>query len=138
MPNWCDNRLIIRGSAENVKALVSLLDGETLFDFERLLPLPAPRFGHDSQKEAIEAWGVKWNASRVTRRGYGATGRVRYRFHTPYGPPDKLLSEIARRFPEVEMDLSYDVELMPGGKAEWRQGHLTATKGEAELWEQQP
>jgi hypothetical protein len=134
MPNSCDNRLAIRGNAQRVMALVKLLDGETPFDFERVLPLPPPSPERSSNKEAIEAWGTKWTAWLVTRQGYGATGRVRYCFRTAYGPPSGVLNEIARRFPEIEMDLSYEVELLAGGAAQWRNGHLTKTEGEAKHW----
>ncbi len=63
------------------------------------------------------ALGVKWNACDVTRRGYGRTGRVRYRFMTPYGPPSAFLDFVAARYPEVAMSLSYDVESLGCGMA---------------------
>jgi len=59
---------------------------------------------------------------------------MRCRFDTPYGPPDRVLSELARRFPGVEMDLTYDLEMTPGGAARWRGGQLVEREGEAELW----
>lgn len=67
---------------------------------------------------------MKWNAVSVTRRGYGRTGRVRYRFFTAYGPPTEFLNALARRFPRVEMDLTFEVELLGDGRAAWRGAQL--------------
>ncbi len=123
--------------------LVSLVEGDEPFDFEQLLPMPEGiRDGADYDAPGIpdalpgwyqwarEHWGVKWNAAYVTRRGYGRTGRVRYRFLTAYGPPTEFLDELALRFPDVEMDLVYDVELLGGGAAYWRDGRLTGYEGD--------
>ncbi len=138
MPNWCDNRLAIAGPPDVVMELVRLVDGdEQQLDFERLLPMPQDLLdGADDDAPASiadgfpgwylwrqEHWGVKWNASDVTRRGYGRTGRVRYRFFTPYGPPAEFLDDLAALMPEVSMQLSFEVELLGDGRAAWRDGH---------------
>ena len=115
MPNWCDNRLAVRGRPKEVMGLVQLLEGEDPLDFERLLPMPKEiREGRDYHAPGVpdvfpgwyqwsrEHWGVKWNAVEVSRRGFGKTGRVRYRFLTAYSPPTEFIDELARRFPAVE------------------------------------
>ena len=136
MPNACDNRLAIAGPPAVVMALVRALESEdAALDFERLLPTPRDLLdGGDYDASGIadglpgwyqwrrEHWGVKSNASGVTRRGYGRTGRVRYRFNTPYGPPIEFLDAVAGMAPEIEMDLRFDVELLGGGIARWRSG----------------
>jgi hypothetical protein len=134
MPNWCDNRLAIRGARNVVIELVELLEGDTPFDFERVLPMPKTIQDGGAYDGGMldmfpgwyqwsrQNWGVKWNATSVTRRGYGRTGRVRYRFFTAYGPPTELLDELARRFATVELDLSFDVEMLGCGSASWRDG----------------
>lgn len=40
MPNWCDNRLAIRGEASDVMEIVKLLETDAPLDFEALLPMP--------------------------------------------------------------------------------------------------
>ena len=40
MPNWCDNRLAIRGAPATVMELVNLLEIDELLSFEALLPMP--------------------------------------------------------------------------------------------------
>lgn len=136
MPNWCDNRLAIAGPPAVVRLLVEELEGpEQPLDFEQLLPTPGELVDGAGNRAAgmpaelpgwyqwrLEHWGVKWNACDVARRGYGRTGRVRYRFFTPYGPPMEFLDHVARRYPEVGMDLVFAVELLGGGRASWRAG----------------
>jgi hypothetical protein len=142
IPNWCINRLAIRGEPQTVMRLVELLEGETPFDFNRVVPMPSGIKGGQPYDAGLpdtfpgwyqwsrENWGVKWNAVEVTRRGFGRTGRVRYRFLTAYGPPTELLDVIATALPGIEMDLEYTVELMMDGWAHvpWRKGHRVRHK----------
>jgi hypothetical protein len=67
-------------------------------------------------------WGVKWNAWSGARRGYGRTGRVRYRFLTAYGPPSEFLDRVAAGWPQVTMRLEFSVELLGDGDGLWRDG----------------
>jgi hypothetical protein len=137
MPNWCDNRLAVRGAPVVVRELVEYVEGDGPFDFERLLPMPRHiRDGgmYDGglsvdtfpgwYQWSRERWGTKWNAWDASRRGYGRMGRVRYRFFTAYGPPIPVLDELARRFPSIEVDLAFEVELWGTGHAAWREGEL--------------
>jgi hypothetical protein len=137
MPNWCDNRLAIRGRPAEVMDLVALLEGDQPLDFERLIPMPQDiRDGADYEAHqgrngfpgwyqwSCEHWGVKWNAVNSTRRGIGRTGRVRYRFFTAYDPPMEFIDALARRFPAVEIDLTFDIEMWGSGRAQWREGQL--------------
>jgi hypothetical protein len=55
---------------------------------------------------------------------------VRYRFFTAYNPPFPVLDELARRFPDVEIDLTFDVELYGDGRAQWRGGELVQYEDE--------
>jgi len=95
VPNWCVNRLAIAGPPAAVKLLVEVLASpDAALDFAARRPTP-PELLADQPVQAEgfpdwyrwrrTHWGVKWNTSDVTRRGYGRTGRVRYRFMTPYG-----------------------------------------------------
>jgi hypothetical protein len=118
VPNDCVNRVAVRGPAADVINLVTLLEGASPFDFERVVPAP----GGASDSWARRNWGVKWNAWRVTRQGYGRTGRVRYRFFTAYAPPIELLDQLSRRFPSLQIELDYDIELLGGGRIAWARG----------------
>jgi hypothetical protein len=134
VPNHCENGLAISGPPEIVMELVRAVDGpEEPFDFETLLPVPPEIAGPAGQEQgepglpvwyewARTHWGVKWNAWGGRRRGYGRTGRVRYRFFTAYGPPDAFLDHVAARWPEVTMELEFWVELLGEGTGLWRDG----------------
>jgi hypothetical protein len=86
MRNWCDNRLPIRGDRSTVIPRVELLDGNTPFDFNRVISMPdnvrdgkpydagLPDTFPGWYQWCRENWGVKRNAMSVTRRGYGCTG----------------------------------------------------------------
>ena len=137
MPNWCDNRLAVSGPPVSVMEAVRLVEGpERKLDFERLLPTPrdllddagqltsdAPMRFPDWYSWRLEHWGVKWNASDVVRQGYGRTGKVRYRFFTPYGPPTEFLDHLSALYPRLTMRLTFEVEYLGDGRAEWRKGH---------------
>ncbi len=112
MPNWCDNRVAIQGPPKLVMEVVERLESdERWFDFEGYLPTPPELLDPDQPREEHtlpdwyewrrEHWGVKWNARGSTRRGYGRTGRVRYRFLTAWGPPDTFLDHLAACHPEL-------------------------------------
>lgn len=134
MPNICDNRLAIAGPPEVVMDLVQSLQGkEQPLDFECLVPMPDVLLGPQGEirgpsgfprwyEWARTNWGVKWNAWGGVRRGYGRTGRVRYRFLTAYGPPSEFLDGVAARWPQVTMRLEFSVELLGDGNGLWRDG----------------
>lgn len=134
MPNVCDNRLAISGPPEIVMELVRSVEGpEEALDFESLIPVPDEIDGPAGQalgesglpvwyEWARIHWGVKWNAWGGRRRGYGRTGRVRYRFFTAYGPPDAFLDQVAASWPQVTMELEFWVEFLGEGTGLWRDG----------------
>jgi hypothetical protein len=136
MPNICDNRLAVEGPRRVVEELARSVEGdEQPLDFGRVVPMP-DRLGCFADTGAgsesgvhdwrLANWGVKWNAWGATRQGYGRTGRVRYRFFTPYGPPIPVLDQIAERWPPVMLTLTYGVELMGEGRLVWREGTRVA------------
>jgi hypothetical protein len=115
--------------------LVEQLAGDQALDFEKLLPTPAHLLEERTAglrglpgwyEWRREHWGVKWNAEGVRRRGYGRTGRVRYRFHTPYCAPIEFLDHVASLWPDVTMELTFDVEQMGGGAVSWSAGEVDA------------
>jgi len=133
MPNWSDNRLAIAGNPRAVMLLVEELAGpDSPLDFEQLLPTPPALLVRDDQppREVLpdwyfwrrEHWGVKWNASDVVRQGYGRTGRVRYRFLTPNGPPAAFFDVVAARYPELDIALDFEVEGAERGFVAWAGG----------------
>jgi hypothetical protein len=84
MPNHCDHRLVIVGPVAAITDLITLMQGETCFDFNKLIPMPqelkgttAPtQRGQEAEAARLKAkyghsdwygwncanWGTKWNA----------------------------------------------------------------------------
>ncbi len=133
MPNWCDNRVAIQGPPKLVMEVVERLESdERWFDFEGYLPTSPELLDPDRPREEHtlpdwyewrrEHWGVKWNARGSTRRGYGRTGRVRYRFLTAWGPPDTFLDHLAACHPELTIQLSFEAEPNEAGEGCWKNG----------------
>ena len=53
MPNWCENDLAVRGPSDAVKGFLTLAEGESPFDFSKLIPYPE----HFRRLDAIaDAW----------------------------------------------------------------------------------
>jgi hypothetical protein len=112
--------------------MVGRLEGDGPLDFEQLLPTPKDLLDGDDDRETDlfpgwyawrrEHWGVKWNASSVRRRGYGRSGRVRYRFVTPYGPPLEFLDHVGALYPMVQLRLEFEVEMLGRGGGAWHGG----------------
>ena len=86
MPNWCCNRLVIKGDQEVVLALVVRVKEHTdALDFGKIIPMPAAlrntsspnkqsqasalqkEFGHsDWYSWSVAFWGTTWNAGSST------------------------------------------------------------------------
>lgn len=66
MPNWCDNRLYVEGSREDIAALIQAVNEGCMLDFM----CPEPEHEKDVEGEApnwyswrIRHWGTKWEVS---------------------------------------------------------------------------
>jgi hypothetical protein len=94
MPNWCENDLTVRGPSHVIEAFLSLITGESIFDFGNVIPYPetfrrlddhanewdkakaanpntelGPRpidgFSSGGREWCVENWGTKWPAAAV-------------------------------------------------------------------------
>jgi hypothetical protein len=138
VPNRCDNRLAISDPPASVMELVRVVQSEdSALDFDTVVRMPAqPRGGAGKRPGRLgrrEHWGVKCNTCDVTRRGYGRTGRVRYRFSTPSGPPSAFPDAPAARLPELDTLLTFEVEYLGDGAGLWCDGRRAFLLDEARL-----
>ena len=111
MPNWCENDLKVRGPVGDVEAFLTLMKGESLFDFGKVLPYPehfrrldeiadawdqehkedldkelGPRpadgFNSGGYEWCIANWGTKWPAAAVRiEAGKETAGRLEVVIH---------------------------------------------------------
>jgi hypothetical protein len=123
MPNWCLNKLTVRGSELAVDAFRKLAvghspwprqreaeDKENPLNFHNLVPIPSEVLATgyvDGANWERENWGCTYGASEtlIVEEWHGL---VIYVFQTPWLPPIKLLETIARHFPELTFMLDYD------------------------------
>lgn len=66
MPNWCENDLTIRGPTTDVNEFMKLAEGESPFDFEKLIPYPEEFRRLD---EIAEAWDSERRSNPDAERG---------------------------------------------------------------------
>lgn len=131
MPNWCENRVHISGSAEDVKAFMTLVrggsDDENAFSFQAILPCPAElhqynapqidteignqfieKYGYpDWYQWQVSNWGTKWEASGSYIDYYDEESASWY-FSTAWCPPEGIYHELASRFPNLSISWFYD------------------------------
>ena len=68
---------------------------------------------------ANEHWGSKWNADEVGVYGNTAS------FQTPWGPPEAIIVELSRLFPDIKIECSFDIEGAGYFFEEYQDGEIT-------------
>lgn len=116
MPNWCENLLEVR-SPYNRDYLDKFIDDNKSNDeivnelgrkdtpvlsFERNVPLDP--FA-DPYYEAIEKWGVKWDASMTSMEDNYHT--LEYHFFTAWSIPDNWFEKIVALYPNLSFTLRW-------------------------------
>lgn len=106
MPNWCFNRLCIRGEATLIEqALLLMVNAKGKIDFSVAVPPPE---GADMDW-CCKHWGMKWGASESVMLE-NVPGRVSYSFNTPWCPPGPWIKVIADKFPSLVFRIAYHCE----------------------------
>ena len=125
MPNWCANKLTIRGPEADVTAFKQRAVGHSpwskpeelanvepsALNFHSLVPVPDEvlaaayeKAGYDWEKEH---WGCKWGATEAAILDEWE-GLVMYEFNTAWSPPLELLEALAAKFPNLVFVLEYE------------------------------
>jgi len=129
MPNWCSNRVYISGSAEDVVAFKTLVNGdkgEDTFSFQAILPCPqelldvteeAPSdykdqlfldYGYANWYDwRVANWGTKWDTSD-SYLDYADEESASWYFSTAWSPPEGIYNELSRRFPDLSISWFFD------------------------------
>lgn len=146
MPNWCENKLVITGKSKNIRRFFDRAFG---YDEENIphggnflrhmLPNPhldandCPLTNDNSWYEWEQSnYGCKWGASDTAfdlRTGTGASLTIL--FNSPWGPPEKGITILSRRFPSLHFALTYSEPGMAfkgessfqGGKVLYKECH---------------
>lgn len=131
MPNYVENAIIITGNKKALNEIFEKYFSDypistdepdklskRLFDFNLVIPIPeelnktespnsvnaeemTEKYGYpDWYKWRIANWGVKWNSEP-----YGDIdlndNELLFGFETPWGTPDKVLSELSKKYPDI-------------------------------------
>lgn len=136
MPNWCENRVEVFGSKEEIKRFVDFVagtddNGEPIcFSFQAIKPMPeilkdTPAHlnkdsWEDSNHKAFEEtgsphwyawccseWGTKWDCCEP-RIDNMDEDMVQYYFSTAWSPPHGIYDKLVEEFPEVNISWFYD------------------------------
>ncbi len=120
MPNWCTNKLEIRGDSDSDALIrVELAGDNGIVDFSKVIPVhpDLQRQGlTDVQKAAnkrkygyndwydfcCKEWGTKWNASEMS---VGSDGSIS--FQTAWSPPIPVIKVLSRKYPRTSFRIKY-------------------------------
>jgi hypothetical protein len=109
MTNWCQNRLTVTGSREDIAAFsrdcLSLRGRFYELDFEEILPVPPTLHGPSRGEWVMDKWGcdpdrVDYHESRLGQMRYSAA------FASPWCAPEGIVREIACRHPRLTINFT--------------------------------
>jgi hypothetical protein len=102
MPNNVRNILKFSGSQEDIDTFVNFIKSDkSLFDFEKLLPMPDTVWLHDW---CVTNWGTKWNAYDVEFKDNA------FIFNTAWDIPIPIYEKIAEQFSNLCLEIYYASE----------------------------
>ena len=131
MPNDCSNELVIKGTKQTLdkiceKHIKSERYGSSL-DFDTILPYPQEckeadrKAGEEAKMESVfsdigyrwrvDNWGTKWSSYNGDHRFFSDT-ELYLTFDTAWSPPEPVVIELAKMYPDAEFILDYREEGM--------------------------
>lgn len=130
MPNWCENKIVVNGSDKAIEEFLDWLDnGKNLLS--KIAPTPkelserqSPFNGTKEESAALVAkygfdnwydwnianWGTKWDADTFQiEEGYSGDSlfEASLAFDTAWGPPDRAIALLAKKFSNLDFYLAY-------------------------------
>jgi hypothetical protein len=119
MPNWCDNELYVEGDPKSLKAFLDENESDTcVLSFNQSVPVPKEVL--EQEKKNLEHkifspvvdwrmrnWGTKWDIGGEPRIDAFDDNAV-LRFDTANSPPIPWLKTIAKKYPKLYFDLSWE------------------------------
>ena len=104
MPNICDNCVkFYSDNIETKREIKKLLNGKTIFDFNKVIPMPE----NSSVNQFVDNWGTKWNAFDIEMVFDGEDDEdeeVCYDFNTAWWGCVPVIDKLAEMFPDVEIE----------------------------------
>ena len=101
MPNWCSNRLIIKGMS--FKKFKELYYENEQFSFEKVIPI-----GEWEYEKACEKWGTKWDCNDTDDYCNDDDDELlEISFSTAWSPPELVIEKLRENHPEADVKLLY-------------------------------
>src|ERR1035437_794754 len=133
MPNWCENKLLVRGLPEELQCFAAENKGvvesdaepgenvECPLSFAKIAPIPEGYYEDGRWHEwCCQHWGTKWDLDEETRVKSNL-GELAFRFETrwfvydflsAWSPPVPWLAAVATKHPKLTFALKYKDEAM--------------------------
>jgi hypothetical protein len=123
MPNYCENKLTIKGDPTEVERFIAEIAGEErVLDFAKSVPMPPhiyqgalgeeerAKYGENNWYDwSVENWGTKWGAVGVSDwAAPEGSGIAEITFDTAWAPPVPWLVSTSKVYPELEFNLRYE------------------------------
>jgi len=103
MPNWCENKLVVRGDKKDMSRFNKTLDKENLL--KSFVPIPKDK-DDDWYHWCTENWGTKWEVE--IHNSMIEDDYVELSFDSAWGPPIAWLRIVAKKYPKLKFALKYD------------------------------
>ena len=103
MPNWCENKLIVRGEKKDMSRFIKTMDVENLLN--SFVPLPKEEDTNWYQWHT-DNWGTKWDVEihdKMIEDDY-----VELSFNSAWGPPIAWLVLVAEEYPKLKFSMKFD------------------------------
>ena len=113
MPNWCENKLVVRGEEKDMAKFLKVIDEKvTLSDTSNLRDIlnafhPIPEEEEDLYHWHIEHWGTKWDVECYEEARID-DDYVELSFDSAWSPPVIWLEKVAKNYPKLKFALKYD------------------------------
>jgi hypothetical protein len=135
MPNWCVNRIKVKGPKSALENFILRAKGEPNereepndLDFQKFVPMPdalkdtkSPSNGPNWYNWRLKNWGVKWPMG--ARVSSVSSKMVTYEGETPWVPPMNFLRTVSALCPTLTFSIEYWERGMEfQGKATFKNG----------------
>lgn len=98
MPNWCENRLVVKGERAVVEGFKNkVANGSEVLDLAQLVPKSAWR---------VVNWGATWNPEWLA--DMGGDESLEYRFDTAWDPPIEWVEQASALYPNLKFTLWFE------------------------------
>jgi len=110
MPNWCNNKIIIKGKSLNeFKKTLNTMNGEKKiveFSFHQIVPRPENCINVRSWN--IDNWGSKWDIdSCEIEYEYDDNKTISIECNTAWSPPTDWACNCLKKFDDLSIEIGY-------------------------------